>query len=394
MKISKKWILALALALGGASPVYAFNSEALDEEVVDFRQPLRPALVSQATASNISWSQPQAPAVAQPAVPAASPVQAYSAPCTGDTCCDCDRMQLVAMVEATFFWPQFNRNFLTAGFANTLGTQTFQSNSSLGSADGAFLVGPRVTLGFQGERWGIVGRYWNSNIGANAFAPLQITPAATGVTAFDNFGAYTLDLEAQRRFCWCDWNMYGFGGVRYASLYNNRGLNVNNGFAGDNVNAWAYANQQFNGTGLTGGFMGLRPLFDCSPFKLYFVNRYSVLWGTGKVGAVSHADFTNGIGNGTQTNGAAAGSTNSSLFIGEVQLGIQWDADLRCLPGRAFVRSGFEYQYWDAASMGQAFATSSAGTIGLGTVGATASASADNFLFSLVGFNIGAGIMY
>src|SRR5258708_30915468 len=90
--------------------------------------------------------------------------------CTGDAPC-ASPAQIVAMVEGTFFWPQFSRNFLTAGFTNGLGTQTFNSNSQLGSTDGSLLVAPRITLGVQGERWGLVGRYWYASSWASGFTP-------------------------------------------------------------------------------------------------------------------------------------------------------------------------------------------------------------------------------
>ena len=50
---------------------------------------------------------------------------------------------------------------------------------------------------------------------------------------------------------------------------------------------------------------------------------------------------------------AAAGSVNGAstavddnLFIGEIQLGLEWDYALRCMPANAFCRVALEYQRW------------------------------------------------
>ena len=94
----------------------------------------------------------------------------------------------------------------------------------------------------------------------------------------------------------------------------------------------------------------------------------------------------------TSTNGAAA-SGQANLFIAEVQLGVQWDACLKCLPGRAFVRTALEYQYWNAALGAEASANSFATVIPSSTA-VTASSNVGDVLFNLIRFNIGAGIMY
>jgi len=66
---------------------------------------------------------------------------------------------------------------------------------------------------------------------------------------------------------------------------------------------------------------------------------------------------------------------------------------LKCLPGRVFVRTALEYQYWDVNTGVEASSTSFV-TVPANETGATASATAGNMLFELIGFNIGAGIMY
>ena len=79
---------------------------------------------------------------------------------------------------------------------------------------------------------------------------------------------YTADLEVQRRFCLCNWDMYGFGGIRYASVNNDRTLLSTNSFDGPDLSAASFAGQQFNGAGMTFGMFGTRPIWcDDSPLK-------------------------------------------------------------------------------------------------------------------------------
>ncbi len=54
-------------------------------------------------------------------------------------------------------------------------------------------------------------------------------------------------------------------------------------------------------------------------------------------------------------------SSNATLFIGEIQVGGQWNLPLKCMPANAFVRVAFEYQYWATSHSGYAEAISAAG---------------------------------
>ena len=312
-----------------------------------------------------------------------------SAPICGAPCCT-----LIAAAEATFFWPQFHRNFLTAAVDNGNGVQAVQTNAALGSTDGSLLVAPRISLGLQGPCWGIVARYWNASSWATGFAPASPALAAPGVTSFDGFQAYTADLELQRRFC-CDcWTFYGFGGVRYAGVQNDRSLVVTSVANGNYVSASSLADQQFFGTGLTFGVYGTRWLCCCDgPWQLYFANRYSTLWGNS--GAVTQTGAVVADGASSSAVNGAAAKAPASLFIGEVQLGLQWTAQLCWLPGRAFVRGGVEWQYWDASTAVNTRATSVAFSATPGSLNAAAGiGQAGDLLFNLVGFTVGAGIMY
>jgi hypothetical protein len=413
MRRRKLWLCALATALGSFLPGRGFCEDVVDESGFDsrpaarfvasprrevdeaFTQP-RPAVQLAANnlwrADKLSSLAPEpleGDAAPMPSAPPVGSCDCASASCCGPTC------SLIASVEATFFWPQFHRNFLSATYfnPNTNAPQNVSSTTALGSTDGSLMVGPRITLGVQGDCWGLVGRYWNGTSWATGFAPSNPFSTGAGIVNFDGFKAYTADLELQRRFCLGAWSGYGAFGVRYASVNNDRSLNVTTfgglpGAAGDTVTT-SFASQQFNGTGITFGFWAIRPLCCDSPFKVFLANRYSFLWGTSEAAAQTSA--LAGLA-ATATNVALASSTNGSLFIGELQLGLQWDAQLQCFPGRAFVRGAFEYQYWDAANNTVSARANSFANAG--TAGSTASVSAGDMLFSLVGLNLGAGIMY
>jgi hypothetical protein len=386
MKTGKKWMCALAAALGCATP-----AAGLAEDIFEGVAEQHSALVEKASANR--W---EAPAPPQPMPEAGAPVPiAPAAPCSiGDGGCDScctPGFQWIGSVEATYFWPQFNRSFLRNTLTNDLGTQTIVSNSASGSTDGSFIAAPRVTAGLQGDRWGLVGRYWFASTWQSGFLPAIPGGASQGLIGFDGFRAYTVDLEVQRRFCCCNWDMYGFMGARYAAVNNDRVLTSTNSFNGPDLSTTSYASQQFFGAGLTFGVYGMRPIWcDDSPVKLFFANRYSVLWGNGGAAAQTSATSIDTLNSLTSTNGAAAKGPGD-LFIAELQLGLQWDACLRCLPGRVFVRSALEYQYWDTNRGGQASANS---FVQGGGIAATSEASVGTMLFDLIGFNIGAGIMY
>lgn len=310
----------------------------------------------------------------------------------GSSCFNCAPPTVIASAEATFFFPQFSRGFLQNGVNNGVnGVQTATTNTSLGSTEGTLLLAPRISLGVQGECWGVVTRYWYASSWGTGFTPAVSDSGIPGVTSFDGFKAYTWDLELHRRFTCCDWTLYGFGGLRYASIRNDRSIAINDISAGNVFLASSYSSQQFSGTGITFGLSGTRPVWCGCPWSMYFANRYSVLWGNSGVLAQTSATTSAG-GFASSTNGGFT-SDSASLFIAEIQAGVQWDAELKCLPGRrAFLRGGFEFQYWNSSSNASASAFSvAANTPGQGTY---ATSQAGNFLFSLLGISLGTGIMY
>ncbi len=404
MMTTQKWFYSLMAAIGCAAGSSALGGE--------FTEPVfRPPLIQQVSAQQtIPQAAPVPPAVTETGEPqqvptsrwdAQEPIQTPEAPLTGvgpngcSTCTTCYEpcLQFVVGVEATMFWPQISRSFLNTGFTNDLGSVDIVNNASQGSVEGGFLVGPRITMGVQGERYGLVGRYWNSGTSANGFVPAFPDAIQSGVILFDTFNLYTVDLEVQRRFFWRNWDMFGFFGARYASVNNDRSLWIQNSFGDDLVQSSAFAGQQFNGAGVTFGVFGLRPLFcDDGALNAYFSNRYSILWGNGVSNVQTNASvLEGGGGNFSSTDGALA-SGDGDLFIVELGAGLQWEASLSCLPGRAFFRLGVEWQYWDGnAGVSAASVSQAATTGGISSYGFT---EAGDLLFDLVGITLGAGLTY
>jgi hypothetical protein len=296
------------------------------------------------------------------------------------------------MAEATFLFPQFNRGFMSTSVNNLGNTSEFVLNNTTATTEGTLVTSPRVTLGIQGCRWGLVGRYWGADQWSSAYTPNNPLLSPAGLVAIDAFRAYTVDLEVQRKFYPGNWTAYAFFGARYAHTDNDRSMIATGLNDDETIVATTSATQQFGGAGMTFGLWALRPVCCDSPLKYFVANRYSFLWGNADAAAQTSATATNDPDGFASTINGALATTQADLFIAELQLGLQWDAQLKCFPCRAFLRTALEYQYWDsnagidATASSFAFVTSGSG--------ATADANARDILFNLVGFNLGAGIMY
>ena len=146
----------------------------------------------------------------------------------------------------------------------------------------------------------------------------------------------------------------------------------------------------FSGAGITTSLSGRQPLGCCNT-NLYYCLRGSVLYGRGGSDFVkTAATYTNNVNIVTGSdNGAFANASSSSLFIGEAQVGLEWDYALQQMPANAFIRIGFEFQNWTTSGYVNGTSDSYAGAVGgltINAAGRVGNASTD-----LVGFNIGAG---
>lgn len=213
---------------------------------------------------------------------------------------------------------------------------------------------PRIWLGKQGPRWGLLTRFWYLNQSNMVADPYN--GAANGdyrtFTAGNQLKAYTIDLEVNRRLNYRCWLMNLGVGVRHASLA--YGTMASQGIFSDPTVApgvdflsSAYTKSNINATGLTVGLNGRRLLSPSHNLSMFWGLRGSFL-----LGKSSYSGFANGsvsdYVNDEFASGAAANyaRSNQNLFIGEVQLGVLWQQRLSCLPANVFVKLAAEYQYW------------------------------------------------
>jgi hypothetical protein len=98
----------------------------------------------------------------------------------------------------------------------------------------------------------------------------------------------------------------------------------------------------------------------------------------------------NADGSASSFNGAQV-TADDDLFIGELQVGVEWDYPLCWLPAKAFFRVAAEYQYWDA-SRGDAYSESFAEDVGVS--GGYAFVNSGGLQTDLIGFSLGAGFTW
>lgn len=265
------------------------------------------------------------------------------------------------------------------------------------SSDSEGLTGsPRIWLGVQGPCWGLVGRYWrmNSTGDATGMPTLTDDPLSVGESVFK---AETADLEITRPFCVGATDLTFSMGFRYAELCQGNAFSAANVVGDAEYRGVGISRYKFAGPGMTMALTGTRPI-GCRNFNLFFSGRASVVWDDDAVSAaearasyITDSYYADSIH-------SAIGSAAGNMFIGEIQVGGQWNYALKCLPAEAFLRVAFEYQHWDANNTGDATAYSYAGA-GSGvfpTSGTFAVTRANSGPASvdLLGFNVGTGFMW
>lgn len=378
MIVNKWWKLAIAVLIGctnsvtRGSDIVSLPSVTANVTQTEFRQPID--LTSYGEKKSVRQTDDEADLL-------------YSE--VGSGCC---KTFLIGGSEATFLWPDFHRS--TNNFTDVVGLgipQNLTYASDVGKIDHNMLVGPRVWLGVQGCRWGIVGRYFNLADTSSTLDPALPSFNSDQVIASDRFRAYYADLEGVTSFCLGKWSTNASFGVRYASVDIGNTLSSSlYSTLGEYVSATSSSQSGFNGTGITMGMWGSRPIRPCSPWNWFLSGRASILWGNNSAYAQTQATTIELLGAASSTNAAYAKGTGD-LFIGELQYGVQWERQLKCIPSRAFFRFAGEYQYWDASNSAYA----AAGSLALSPLtAALAGAESGSVLFDLVGFTIGAGLTY
>ena len=385
----------------------------------------------------IPESQPEMSSVEDAPNPASSePAWGEPVYCGADSCCDtccdactqgccdssccggacgcspCQRRPctIVAGTEVLFLAPDINGHRVNWRHDQFAPTPAF--NQQFGPLwDNAdlddFYVAPRIWLGVQGCKWGLLGRYFHLRAGENDFRPFDPlgTPPSYSFNANSIFEAYYTDLLVTRNFCLhgCK-NQLQFG-ARYAAIEHHESIYgrvvVDNDTLSDAIlDASARSNRRAHGTGLTFGLNGRKPLFCNSCAHWFYSAQSSILWGCTHLDVETDAAVVLADPSATAIAGSIDGARTAiddDLFIGEIQAGIQWDFALRCLPAKAFFRTAFEYQYWDASS-GFAAAGSFAGVQTTGGIPTdnqvSATASAPGIIVDLYGVSVATGFTW
>jgi hypothetical protein len=314
---------------------------------------------------------------------------------SGDRCldaCVCDPgWTFVSGAEATFLVPHVNGcpSYVATGTAGAAepDTTTFMSDADADRMGFA----PRVWLGTKRGPWGIVGRFWYFEESQRSFNPVNWPTDTYGFMAENTLKAYTVDVELTLDWCPGLSKTQFSLGPRYASLETSGLVSANNTIGATSVFGMALTSRQISGTGLTLAWTGTRPMTDrCGNLSLFWNLRSSILWGDSQ--ACAESMTAAGAGAYAAGGTSAMAGTNGSLFIGEIQLGVQWERQLKCIPANAFLRLAGEYQYWDAsANLGAASWVESA--VVPGAVLSVADARGA-LRMDMIGFSIGCGLTW
>jgi hypothetical protein len=289
---------------------------------------------------------------------------------------------------------------ITASFSDTTapGVATFATVDGNGVND-VFSYAPRFWVGRQfGERWGIVGRFWNLET-SDQNTPPAPNPAIpnTGTnfaTIFETDRAQlqTADIELVRSFRPGKWKIDGSFGARHAMIGVDSDMLAFGVFTtGNFINLTLQNGFSFNGDGGTGALNIRRQIGD-SPFTFFSSFRGSYLGG--HTDSFGRSDGTVASSPSAPLVGAATVTrrdADAELDIWEYQVGLQMDFPLRFVPATAFFRTALEYQQWDIdgpPTGGAGFG----GTIGELTTNSFASAGIGGA--ELVGLALGAGFTW
>jgi hypothetical protein len=323
-------------------------------------------------------------------------------PCYDECCPPQPPLFWVAGVEATFLSPDIN----STGRASWAVEDVLEDRDEVFTAedvDSVYLT-PRIWIGVQGCAWGANLRYWHLNASENQFDP-SIGQAGTwddfdcgrpnvGFFSMSRLEAYTIDLELTRRFCLHDCQMQGSIGVRHADVQFAESITGTALATDANLFGYAEAERYTRGTGLVFGLYGRKPVFPCSCVHWYYNVRWSALWGPTRTAVETGATVLAVGANAGSVNGAYT-CVDDNLFIGEIQLGLEWNYALQCVPANAFFRAGVEYQRW-TGGIGYSEAGSFAGVEvnnAFEQIGSTfASAAAPEL--DLVGLTLGTGLTW
>ncbi len=315
---------------------------------------------------------------------------APAATCDSESSCEgsCSCRHWFVETEAVWLAPIQSQHFGGVAFIDDQGvTDGFSTRNA-----GSFTLSPRITWGTQGECWGLLGRYWRLQTGdMDATLP---TIYGRDSAVENSFRAETADLEVTRLFSSCDndGELRVSFGVRYAQLSEAASVTADRFDDLTYYRGSIFAKQSFSGTGLTAGVRGIRPV-GCGCFHLFVDGRASILWDGDQVNYVTTRGEYLGAASDSQAFNDAISASPNHLFIGEIQVGGQWNLPLQCVRANAFLRLAMEYQYWGTGISGGAEAISAAGPTD-GPLVAAAGTSNGATHVNLLGFSVGTGLTW
>ena len=382
----------IALILAGLCLALSFQTSALAVQPTSDSSQQAVASGPATAGSLVSFNEYYETADAKPpAVPENEPAPSVQVNCGPGCGCCCEPVcgHWILGIETVWLSPQPQGN--VSAYYHIVDDAHTVARLSGGYVPGLFIT-PRITAGYQGEEWGIQTRYWRMNETTTDYTPNPVLGSVDETSGYSYFNAQTVDLEATRLFCWGDTlNQLSFG-VRYGELNQKTNVRLSRLLLNEGAlfSGSAAAEQNFSGTGVTMGLNGLKPL-PCRNFSLFYSLRGSVLWDNkASTIAENQSDVTTGAGLVAEHDIGYAIS-DGQLFIGEVQLGAQWNFELVRNRADAFFRLALEYQYWDTSNTAAETARSIEGT-GNG-IGAAGSRSGDTAV-SLIGFTIATGFTW
>jgi hypothetical protein len=268
----------------------------------------------------------------------------------------------LAGIEATYLYPRLRRNHILL-IEETFEDEVVETTtlSTQNDFDYRFAAAPRVWLGAENAYGGGVrARYWQYTNSDN-FYTAQLDPWEVFIEGDSHLDAFTLDLEATRRFCFATGDILASLGGRHASITHEESISL----IQDIGAASAGLSRRTYGTGFTGAAEGRRAI-GASNFALFGNARGSVLWGNTSANAraiTSAGVFINDDHELLVDGDVDADRQTDRLYIIETQTGLEWSRFLHSCHGLVFARAAFEYQRWSGEDDATAHAQAMAGPL-------------------------------
>jgi len=318
-----------------------------------------------------------------------------SDPCVKCCCQQQRRWRPYAGVAATFLAPSHNTGGGSAILIGNYATGTTTLDRS--ATDRQMNISPRLWLGVQGENWGAVVRYWNwSSLVGGLSEPGAVLPVAGSAGSFtqNSLHLQTLDAEITRYLRANRSDVWFSIGFRYAAFQRSSSL-MDTSRVGTTpmlINSSGMESTNFYGGGLTGGLFGKTPI-GSSNLSWIYSGRMAVVWDPSSK-SLAMSDVIYGGPFGINNFSGGTNSAFSTLLMSEIQLGMQYDRALKFVPGNAFFRTAFEWQYWNLNHGNSMTSAASGGltptTFPLGGF-ATAISRASGTTLDMLGFNLATG---